>query len=94
MVTSLQFIFEIQRKFEDTASVDFGFKCDIVYMATLQQFIFELQRKLKGTDTVDIEDIEFTKALKIRILYCIYGQVTTTHIGVSTEIRGYRYSGY
>jgi hypothetical protein len=41
--------------------------------------------EIGGTDIMDIEDIEFTKALKIRILYCIYGQDTTIHIGVSTD---------
>jgi hypothetical protein len=30
--------------------------------------------------------LTFTKALKIRILFCKYGHVTTVHIGVSTEI--------
>jgi hypothetical protein len=38
--------------------------------------------------------LSLSKALWIKMLYSIYGHVTTVYIGVLTEIWGYRYSGY
>jgi hypothetical protein len=63
-------------------------------MVTSLQFILKIQRKYEGIDTVDIEILRFNKALKNGILYCIYGYVTEVHIGGSSEIWLYRYSGY
>jgi hypothetical protein len=60
-------------------------KCCIVYTATLLQFILEFQRKFEGTVQWRLRILTFNKALNkaftIRILYSIYGQVTTVHIG-------------
>jgi hypothetical protein len=38
--------------------------------------------------------LTFNKAITIRILFCIYVHVNSVLIRVSTEISGYRYSGY
>jgi hypothetical protein len=46
----------------------------------------------KGNLRVQIQ-WTFNKAITIRILFCIYVHVTLVHVGVSTEIWGYRYSG-
>jgi hypothetical protein len=64
-------------------------------MSTVIQFILEF---LNGNLRVQIQSILkillFNRALSIKMLYFIYGHVTTVHVGVSTEIVGYRCSEY